>query len=1003
MKKILIVLFLFSSYLLCAQYYGKNKIQPEKNDWNYMQTMHFDIYYPADNNDFGRIIALCAEEAYYYIREDFHTPIQGRIPVIFYSTHQEFEVTNVIPNLLSEGVGGFTESMNNRIAMPFSGSYREMEKTLIHEMTHAYVNELSSSRNSVMVKRALPFWFSEGLPEFLSVHGEENYNNMFIMDLVLNNNLTNLNEVGGYYAYREGESFLTFIEKEYGRSKVMDMFYSIRTDEIDMVSKRLFDMEFLEIQKRWENYLKSRYFSIFSDYDIPYEKYKKLTDAGEDGSYMNTAPRFAPDGVRFTWFSNKNLTDGIWISDRHGIKEKKELIRTEVAGNLEEFHFKRNNVSWFPDGDRIAFTANTSFGDVIHILDVNTEEITESISFDTIQVIYEIDVSPDGNKIVFSGICNTKADIYIYDLESGKITRLLNDRFYEGHPRWSPNGKKMAFYSERIPLVSGDGIHLFDNAVRNIYIYDLESEKFYQITDQKEDAWNPVWNGDGTKLLYLSDIDDITNVHVVDITEAKTAQVTNTLSGVMNFDIDASDENMLISCFYEQAWDVYLHSAPLDSLVWHDHFFPRKIDLEEDFWEIFDIERIKFFGKTNLAFKKPGPVKNIDPELAKLYEINIDYGPDTTVVEENRKIDRKPTIPNEPEIKHYNLKWKLDNFWGGLAYNSSGTYALVNIWASDILGNHSAYGALEISGEIENSSLNLQYLNLTRRNDYGGGVFYLNDETIYQVLYTNGDYDYFRQRDREYGFFGTFIHPFDKYWRFETQLALLHRQRFRDWWSWSADTWIEEWMPEEFGLDTKEDDFVMAPRFNLIHDNTLYGSTGPISGGKQYFSFQHSFSTGESYNFAYLDIRKYSFFAKRFAWANRLIAGWTDTDMISGFELSGFNGVRGFDDDEEGMRKALISTEFRFPLIDNLSFAFPLPIRIQGVRGSAFIDLGAVWDEEKDFQFWHKNHLKNSVMGVGFGPRLNMGFFILKFDIAWQTDLYNASKPRYYLWLIEDF
>ncbi|MFA5245962.1 MAG: BamA/TamA family outer membrane protein, partial [Pedobacter sp.] len=130
------------------------------------------------------------------------------------------------------------------------------------------------------------------------------------------------------------------------------------------------------------------------------------------------------------------------------------------------------------------------------------------------------------------------------------------------------------------------------------------------------------------------------------------------------------------------------------------------------------------------------------------------------------------------------------------------------------------------------------------------------------------------------------------------------------------------------------------------------------------------------------------------------LAAWTDSDEIGSFELSGFNGVRGFDDDElDGKRKFLFSTELRFPLIDNLTLAFPLPIRMTGVRGSAFIDLGAVWDKEEDFVFWSENQLKDARMGFGFGPRFNMGFFIMKFDIAWETDLIDASKPRYYFWL----
>jgi len=47
--------------------------------------------------------------------------------------------------------------------------------------------------------------------------------------------------------------------------------------------------------------------------------------------------------------------------------------------------------------------------------------------------------------------------------------------------------------------------------------------------------------------------------------------------------------------------------------------------------------------------------------------------------------------------------------------------------------------------------------------------------------------------------------------------------------------------------------------------------------------------------------------------------------------------------------------------------------------------------------------LNDIKLGYGFGPRLNLGYFVLKFDIAWLTDLSKISKPMYYLSLSEDF
>ena len=80
-----------------------------------------------------------------------------------------------------------------------------------------------------------------------------------------------------------------------------------------------------------------------------------------------------------------------------------------------------------------------------------------------------------------------------------------------------------------------------------------------------------------------------------------------------------------------------------------------------------------------------------------------------------------------------------------------------------------------------------------------------------------------------------------------------------------------------------------------------------------------------------------------------------------------------------------------------------MPLFFYQVRGSAFIDLGATWMEDEDLQLVENGVFKDLLAGVGFGPRLNMGYFVLKFDVAWNTDLSSFSKPSYYITLTPDF
>ena len=104
-----------------------------------------------------------------------------------------------------------------------------------------------------------------------------------------------------------------------------------------------------------------------------------------------------------------------------------------------------------------------------------------------------------------------------------------------------------------------------------------------------------------------------------------------------------------------------------------------------------------------------------------------------------------------------------------------------------------------------------------------------------------------------------------------------------------------------------------------------------------------------------------------------------------------------------GEKKVLSSVELRVPFLETLSLAFPVPITLSHIRGSVFVDAGAVWDEEKLFRGMGDDKLEDIKFGYGFGPRMNLGYFVLKMDAAWLTDLSKISKPQVFISLSEDF
>ena len=150
-------------------------------------------------------------------------------------------------------------------------------------------------------------------------------------------------------------------------------------------------------------------------------------------------------------------------------------------------------------------------------------------------------------------------------------------------------------------------------------------------------------------------------------------------------------------------------------------------------------------------------------------------------------------------------------------------------------------------------------------------------------------------------------------------------------------------------------------------------------------------------------MRFYKALSERFSLANRTIIGHSYGDNPQKFNLLGFNGIRGNNNDKIGDTKVMNTLELRYPFVDYLKLGFPLPITIGDIRGAIFTDLGSVWDKGDSFQGISNGKLKDLNLGFGFGPRMNIGYFILRLDIAWNTNLVKHGKPSYYFSINQEF
>ena len=275
--------------------FGKNKVQYKQFRWSYIQSPHFDIYYYEGGKGLANFAASAAEEAYLRISDDLKYQPRKRIPLIVYNSVDDFQQTNVVPEILEEGVQGFTEQFKNRVVVHFTGSWREFRQLITHELTHAFTNDMlyGGAIGSLLTRGSffqLPLWVAEGYAEFAS-KGWDTEADMVMRDAIINDYIVPLEEAGGYLVYKEGQSVMNYIAHTYGREKVGELITNCRLKrDMDKALKATLGIDLKKLNKRWVHQLKKDYWPEISCRKEGKDLARQLTDHTKDGSYLNLKP-----------------------------------------------------------------------------------------------------------------------------------------------------------------------------------------------------------------------------------------------------------------------------------------------------------------------------------------------------------------------------------------------------------------------------------------------------------------------------------------------------------------------------------------------------------------------------------------------------------------------------------------------------------------------------------------------------------------------------------------
>ncbi len=457
LRYILLVTALISAATGYSQFYngsqvefGKNRVQYFENRiWFYYRFTDFNTYYYRGGRDLAIYTYRYANQELERMQDELDYSLNEKVHFLIFQSLNDLKESNV--GLISDeqyNVGGVTHLVGNKVFIYFNGNHAHLERQIRTGIANVLVNQMLMGSNvAAAVKNstllALPEWYKNGLISYLAEPWSTTTDN-YVRDGILSERYEDFNSLMGEDATYAGHSIWKFIADKYGERVIPNIIYMTKASRnIESAFLYILGTSYNTLVSEWRDYYYKMY--IFNG--------QEQTKIGDDvlqkrmkKDYRYYNPRISPDGKWVVYSSNRLGKMKIYLKNLETGKREKIFRQGHKLDQKVDYSYPI--IAWHPTSRLFIMLVERKGENFMYYYDMQEESLERQELFE-VQKVLDIDYNHTGSKIVMSAVKDGQTDLYVYNLGSETFEQITNDIYDDMHPRFVNNSEDIVFSSNR--------------------------------------------------------------------------------------------------------------------------------------------------------------------------------------------------------------------------------------------------------------------------------------------------------------------------------------------------------------------------------------------------------------------------------------------------------------------------------------------------------------------------------------------------------------------------